>query len=323
MSENEIILKAEHLAKYFPIGKKQLKAVDDVSFELKKGKTLGVVGESGCGKSTLARLILNLIEPNAGKITFMDKDFLAMTKEEQRKMRREMQIVFQNPYLSLFPHLSIEANIAEPFIVNKNIIGNPSQKEIRQRVMELMDLVSVPQEYAGAYPHELSGGQQQRVGIARALALNPKLIICDEPVSSLDVSIQAQVLNLLKDLQDQRQLSYIFIAHNLAVVQRISDDIAVMYLGKMVEKAPTKLMFSNPLHPYTKALLKSVPTIGTGNAEFKGIEGEIPSPINPPVRCRFCTRCPEVFDRCRVEMPVTIEIEPDHFVACHLYDKSK
>ncbi len=319
VSEREYVLKAENLKKYFKYGNKDLKAVDDVSFMVEKGKTLGLVGESGCGKSTLARLIMNLIEPTEGKVEFLGQDFLSMKKEKQRKLRKEMQIIFQNPYLSLFPHMTIWDNIAQPFFVNKKLVGKMSKAELNEKITELMELVSVPAEYSSVYPHELSGGQQQRVGIARALALNPKLLICDEPVSSLDVSIQAQVLNLLKELQQERNLSYVFIAHNLAVVQHISDNIAVMYLGKMVEMAESKKLYSNPLHPYTKALLESVPKIGEIDAKFTGIKGEIPSPLNPPVGCRFCTRCPQVSDICKREEPVTKEVEEGHFVTCHLF----
>lgn len=318
--KNDIIVRGEHLSKYFKAGRQTLKAVDDVSFVLERGTTLGLVGESGSGKSTLARLVLDLIPATSGRVEFEGQDFFSLSKEKRRLLRREMQIVFQNPYLSLFPHMSISANIAEPFIVNRKEVGRLSAKELDERVEALMELVGVPREYFNVYPHELSGGQQQRVGIARALALNPKLIICDEPVSSLDVSIQAQILNLLQDLQQQKNLSYIFIAHNLAVVEHISTHVAVMYLGKLVEYTDTYELYNHPLHPYTQALMESVPQISTKIAEFHGIEGEIPSPLNPPKGCRFCTRCTKATQRCHEEEPVYHEVAPGHCVACHLYD---
>lgn len=320
MEKNDIIVRAEHLSKSFKAGKKELRAVDDVSFDLKRGTTLGLVGESGSGKSTLARLVLDLIPATSGRVEFEGKDFFSISKEERRLLRREMQIIFQNPFLSLFPHMSVSANISEPFIVNRKELGNLSSKELDDKVYELMSLVGVPHEYFNVYPHELSGGQQQRVGIARALALNPKLIICDEPVSSLDVSIQAQILNLLQDLQRQKELSYIFIAHNLAVVEHISTHVAVMYLGKLVEYAETAELFSKPLHPYTQALMDSVPQLSADGAEFKSIEGEIPSPLDPPKGCRFCTRCNKATERCRTEEPIYKECAPNHYVACHLHE---
>lgn len=316
----QIILKAEHLTKNFKVGKQSLRAVDDVSFVLEKGTTLGVVGESGSGKSTLARLALGLIPATEGSVEFMGKNFLTLPREEKRLLRREMQIVFQNPFLSLFPHMTVSANIAEPFIVNKKEIGNLSRTELDQRVEDLMGVVGVPKDYFNVYPHELSGGQQQRVGIARALALNPSLIVCDEPVSSLDVSIQAQILNLLQDLQEEKGLSYIFIAHNLAVVEHISTCVAVMYLGKIVEYASTQELYRHPFHPYTAALMDCVPRITYDKqTQFQDIKGEIPSPLNPPKGCRFCTRCQKVQTRCMEEEPEYKEISPGHFAACHLY----
>lgn len=316
----QVILKAEHLTKNFKVGRQSLKAVDDVSFVLEKGTTLGVVGESGSGKSTLARLALGLIPATEGSVEFMGKNFLTLPREEKRLLRREMQIVFQNPFLSLFPHMTVSANIAEPFIVNKKEIGNLSRTELDRRVEELMGVVGVPKDYFNVYPHELSGGQQQRVGIARALALNPSLIVCDEPVSSLDVSIQAQILNLLQDLQEEKGLSYIFIAHNLAVVEHISACVAVMYLGKIVEYAATQELYRHPLHPYTAALMDCVPRIThEKDIQFQDIKGEIPSPLNPPKGCRFCTRCQKVQTRCREKEPEYKEISPGHFAACHLY----
>lgn len=320
MSEQrEMIVRAEKLTKHFRVGAKTLKAVDEVSFDLARGTTLGLVGESGSGKSTLARLVLNLIPATSGKVTFMGKDFLSLPPAQQRKLRREMQIIFQNPFLSLFPHMSVSANIAEPFRVNAGEDGRLRGEALNRKIMELMELVGVPKEYFNVYPHELSGGQQQRVGIARALALNPKLIVCDEPVSSLDVSIQAQILNLLQDLQEQKGLSYIFIAHNLAVVEHISSRVAVMYLGKLVENADKRELYAHPLHPYTRALLESVPRISVGGVEFHGIAGEIPSPLDPPKGCRFCTRCTSVKKICREEEPPFKDVGGGHWVACHLY----
>lgn len=320
MERNDFIIRAEHLSKHFKAGCQTLKAVDDVSFSLRSGTTLGIVGESGSGKSTLARLVLNLIPATSGRVEFEGRDFFHLPKEERRLLRREMQIIFQNPFLSLFPHMSVSDNIAEPFNVNKKELGKLCTQEINERVEALMTLVGVPREYLNVYPHELSGGQQQRIGIARALALNPKLIICDEPVSSLDVSIQAQILNLLQDLQEQKRLSYIFIAHNLAVVEYISTYVAVMYLGKLVEYAGTRELYKQPLHPYTCALMDSVPQISTVETQFHGIDGEIPSPLNPPKGCRFCTRCTKAAARCQREEPSYKEVGPEHWVACHLYE---
>lgn len=309
------ILEAQDLKKYFPLSGKQVKAVDGVSFSLEEGTTLGIVGESGSGKSTIARLILKLIEPTSGKVDFLGESLYDLPQKELRTLRSNMQMIFQNPYLSLFPHLSIGDNIEQPLIINR--LGNDSVR--REKVLELMDLVGVSKDYYHAFPHELSGGQQQRVGIARALALNPKLIICDEPVSSLDVSIQAQILNLLEKLQKDRNLSYIFIAHNLAVVEHISKKVAVMYLGKFVECADTAELYNNPLHPYTKALLEAVPSLDAdGNKAFEAIYGEIPSPLNPPKGCRFCTRCKYAKPECLSVEPEYREVNPGHFVACHL-----
>lgn len=311
------LLEVQGLKKHFRLGGKSLKAVDGVDFTVEEGTTLGIVGESGSGKSTIARLLLKLIQPSSGTTKFQGQPIYAMSEKELRNIRKNLQIIFQNPYLSLFPHLTIGENIEEPLKINK--IGTVGER--RERVLELMDLVGVSRDYYNAFPHELSGGQQQRVGIARALTLNPKLIICDEPVSSLDVSIQAQILNLLERLQKERNLTYIFIAHNLAVVEHISKKVAVMYLGKFVECAPTEELYKNPLHPYTKALLEAVPILDTkGNREFSAIKGEIPSPLNPPKGCKFCTRCPKVIDKCREVEPEYREIEKEHFVSCHLIE---
>lgn len=319
MENKDIILRARHLSKSFKVGSQMLKAVDDVSFDLERGTTLGLVGESGSGKSTLARLVLNLIPATNGTVEFEGREFFSLPAKERRLMRRQMQIVFQNPFLSLFPHMSVSANIAEPFLVNRKELGRMDAKQRDAKVEELMALVGVPKEYYNVYPHELSGGQQQRVGIARALALNPKLIICDEPVSSLDVSIQAQILNLLQDLQEKKNLSYLFIAHNLAVVEHISTHVAVMYLGSLVEFASKQELYKNPLHPYTKALLESVPRISACKTPFHAMEGEIPSALNPPKGCRFCTRCAMATNMCYEHEPEYKEAAPGHCVACHLY----
>lgn len=313
MAEN--IIEAANLKMHFKYGKKKLKAVDGVSFNIPQGTTLGLVGESGSGKSTVARLILKLLEPTEGEVLFKGNSVFNLPSKKLRELRKDIQIIFQNPYLSLFPQMSIGDNIEEPLLIHK--IG--SRQERINKVFELMNLVGVPKEYYYSFPHELSGGQQQRVGIARALALDPKLIICDEPVSSLDVSIQAQILNLLEDLQKERKLSYLFIAHNLAVVEHISQRVAVMYLGKLVECADTSELYKNPMHPYTKALLEAVPVISSDNkGEFNAIQGEIPSPLSPPAGCKFCTRCAYATEKCRKEEPEYKEKEPGHFVACHL-----
>ncbi|MEQ2129731.1 ABC transporter ATP-binding protein [Caldanaerobacter subterraneus KAk] len=309
----EIILTVKDLKKYFDMGRKKLKAVDGVSFTLKKGESLGLVGESGSGKSTVARLILKLIPPTSGEVYLFGKPVFKMSKAEEKMMRRKVQIVFQNPYMSLFPHLTIGTNIGEPLRIH-NIGG---EKERRKRVMDLMELVGVPLEYFNSFPHELSGGQQQRVAIARALALEPSLLILDEPVSSLDVSIQVQILNLLKELQNKKQLSYIFIAHDLAVIEYISTTIAVMYLGKLVEYAPRELILDKPLHPYTQALLEAVPVIGHLKRVY--LEGEIPSPIDPPSGCPFHPRCKYRKPVCKEKKPELKGLGENHFVACHLY----
>lgn len=312
MDDNLLVV--EGLKKYFPSGKRQVKAVDGVTFSLKKGTTLGIVGESGSGKSTIARLVLRLIEPSGGSVRFKGEPVFDLSEKKLRSIRKNMQIIFQNPYLSLLPHLSTGDNIEEALIINK--VG--SSNERREKVLELMELVGVQREYYHAFPHELSGGQQQRVGIARALTLNPELMICDEPVSSLDVSIQAQILNLLQKLQQERNLSYIFIAHNLAVVEHISQYVAVMYLGKFVEWASKEELYNNSQHPYTKALLEAVPIIDADKVkEFRTIEGEIPSPLNPPEGCRFSTRCPEASSICREIEPEYRDLGNGHYVACH------
>lgn len=313
------ILKVSHLKKYFKTPKGILHAVDDVSFTLERGKTLGVVGESGCGKSTTGRSILRLIEPTEGSVIFEGQDILSLNKEEMRKMRRNMQIIFQDPYSSLNARMTISDIIAEPLKLHRLCSG---RKELSERVSELMETVGLSERLVNSYPHELDGGRRQRVGIARALALNPSFIVCDEPVSALDVSIQAQILNLMQDLQDKRKLTYIFITHNLSVVNHLADEIAVMYLGQIVEKAPAVELFENPLHPYTAALLSAIPVPSLHRKkEIQPLTGEISSPIDPPAACRFAPRCPYATDACRNGTPELKDMGDGHFVACVLHDK--
>jgi len=317
----ESILQVKNLKKYFPIGggflekKVQLvKALDGVSFSVDEGETFGVVGESGCGKSTLGRVILHLLEPTEGNIIFQGQDISTLSKHELRSLRREMQIIFQDPYASLNSRHKVSYIIREPLIINK--IGSNEEQE--KKVYDLMDVVGLNTSHASKYPHEFSGGQRQRIGVARALSLNPKLVICDEPVSALDVSIQSQVLNLLKELQTDFNLTYIFISHDLSVVRYISDNVAVMYLGKFMELAKKEELYQNPLHPYTQALLSAIP-IPKVNVKRKQIilEGDVPSPTNPPIGCRFNTRCPIVENICIEKEPEFREISPKHFIACH------
>lgn len=312
---SEHLLEVSHLKKYFNVSAGTLHAVDDVSFTIDKGKTLGVVGESGCGKSTTGRAILRLHEPTSGSVKFEGKEITTLSKNEMRKMRSQMQIIFQDPYASLDPRNTISQIIAEP-IINSKILTN--KKDIDDRVHELMETVGLAERFVNTYPHELDGGRRQRIGIARALALNPKLIVCDEPVSALDVSIQAQILNLLQDLQDQFGLTYMFITHDLAVVNHFADDIAVMYLGQIAEKAPSEELFEHPLHPYTEALLSAIPVPDLDNRKERiTIKGEITSPINPPETCRFAKRCPYCTEECLASVPELREVSPGHFVACH------
>ena len=316
MAEN--ILEVKKLKKYFKTKRGYLHAVDDVSFTLERGKTLGLVGESGCGKSTTGRAILRLIEPTSGEILFEGKDVNKLNKHGLSDIRRDMQIIFQDPYSSLDPRKTVAQLISEPILTNKLF---KSKKEADDRVEELMATVGLAPRLFNTYPHELDGGRRQRIGIARALAMNPKFIICDEPVSALDVSIQAQILNLLKDLQMNMGLSFIFITHDLSVVNHFSDDIAVMYLGKIVEKAPSEELFRNPMHPYTKALLSAIPIPELGaKKERILIKGEITSPINPPNECRFFKRCNYACERCH-QIPQLRELSPGHFVACHLAEE--
>ena len=316
---SDTILEVKHLKKYFNTPKGTLHAVDDVSFTLERGKTLGIVGESGCGKSTTGRAILRLIEPTAGEVIFNGEDITKKNKEQMRLLRREMQLIFQDPYASLDPRKTVSEIIGEPLKLQKLI---PDAKKRAERVHELMEVVGLADRLLNTYPHELDGGRRQRIGIARALAMEPKLIICDEPVSALDVSIQAQILNLMQDLQEQMGLTYIFITHDLSVVNHFANDIAVMYLGQLIEKAPSVTLFDNPVHPYTKALLSAIPVPSLRKKRQRVmLKGEISSPINPKPGCRFAVRCPYATDRCRTEEPKLVEIEKDHFVACHLTEK--
>lgn len=320
---SETLLEARNLKKYFPItggvfGRKtgEVKAVDGVSFSLKKGETLGLVGESGCGKSTTGRMLLRLIEPSEGSIQFEDITITDISKQQMRKIRRDMQMVFQDPYASLNPRHTVGKIIEEPLKVHG--IGN--SRERKKKVRELLETVGLSGYHEKRYPHQFSGGQRQRIGIARALAVQPKLIVADEPVSALDVSIQSQVLNLLKDLQNDFDLTYIFIAHDLGVVRHISDRVGVMYLGRLVEMADSADVYENPKHPYTKALLSAVPVPDPDHVSKRTIlEGDVPSPAHPPNGCAFHTRCPMAMDVCKSVRPEFIEDEPNHYVACHLY----
>lgn len=309
------LVRVEGLKKHFTKGRQTLKAVDGITFDIRRGECLGLVGESGSGKSTAARAILRLHEPTAGKLTFDGQDFLKMSGPQLREMRRQMQIVFQDPFSSLVPHWSAGANILEPLRVHK--IG--TQKEREDEVIRLMELVGLNTKAIGTFPHEFSGGQQQRIGIARALALKPKFLVCDEPVSALDVSIQAQILNLLQSLQEELGLTYLFIAHNLGVVEHISHRVAVMYLGQIMELAETEELFHHTLHPYSQALMSAVPRIDVDQKRERiHLSGEIPSPLNPPSGCSFHPRCPIAREACKAERPVLRDVGNGHWVACHL-----
>ncbi len=319
---SENLIEVKNLTKYFPAGeslfgkgKDVVKAVDDVSFTIRRGETFGLVGESGCGKSTTGRCILRLIEPDSGAVQFADRDLLSVDGAELRRMRRDMQIIFQDPYSSLNPRMRVGSIIGEPLVVHR--VGTRSQQ--RDRVIELLQLVGLSAEHAERYPHEFSGGQRQRIGIARALALNPQFIVCDEPVSALDVSVQAQIVNLLQDLQEQLSLTYLFISHGLSVVEHISTRVGIMYLGKLVEVASSQEIFRNPQHPYTRALLSAIPVPDPdAKRERLPLVGDIPTPINPPSGCRFRTRCPLVEPRCAEVEQELVEVSPEHFVACHI-----
>lgn len=326
MNKQQPLLEVKHLKKYFPVTgqfgrlggiKGEVKAVNDVSLNLYEGKTYGLVGESGSGKSTTGRTILRLLEPTDGEILYQDQDLLQFSKSEMRKVRKDLQMVFQDPFSSLNPRKRVGQILEEP--LNVHSIGD--KKERKERVLDILNRVGLGIEHYYRYPHEFSGGQRQRLGIARALVLNPKVIICDEPVSALDVSIQSQVLNLLKELQEELNLTYLFITHDISVVRHISDRIGVMYLGQIVEEASTDQLFASPLHPYTQALFSAVPQ-PTVNQKRERIvlKGDIPSPLNPPTGCIFHTRCPFAMDICKKVAPERKEVEPGHVVACHLYE---
>jgi len=319
----EALLQVKNLKQYFPVesgffSKKNsyVKAVDDVSFNIYKGETLGLVGESGCGKSTTGKMLVNLLKPTSGEVIFQGQDISNLKGSKRRGLSKEIQIIFQDPYASLNPRMTIGDIIAEPIKVN-NIY---SKEEIEKNVLRLLDCVGLASYHRNRFPHEFSGGQRQRVGIARALAVNPSLIVCDEPVSALDVSIQAQVLNLLKDLQKEFDLTYLFIAHGLNVVKHISDRVGVMYLGKLLELADDKNLYSDPKHPYTQALLSAIPVPDPKRKKNRIIlKGDVPSPINPPKGCRFHTRCFKCMDICREKEPLLKKLDDGHQVACHLY----
>jgi oligopeptide transport system ATP-binding protein len=325
MSQENVLVKVDHLVKHFPITRgiviqKQVgavHAVDDVSFDIYKGETLGLVGESGCGKSTTGRTVLQLYKPTSGHVFFEGRDLVALRGEDLRRMRKRMQMIFQDPYASLNPRMTVEEIISEPLVVH----GVMPKNQLRDKVKELLNLVGLSSRLVDRYPHEFSGGQRQRIGVARAIALEPSLIVCDEPISALDVSIQAQVVNLLEDLQEKLGLTYLFIAHDLSMVRHISNRVAVMYLGIIVELANRSELYTNPLHPYTQALLSAVPIPDPVIEEKRQriiLEGDVPSPVNPPSGCRFRTRCPLAGTICAEEQPEFREVTPGHFVACHM-----
>ena len=312
------ILRVEHLKKYFTTPKGTLHAVDDVNFSIRTGETLGVVGESGCGKSTMGRAILRLHEPTSGRVYFKGKDILGYNKKQLKDLRKDMQIIFQDPFASLNPRMTVSEAIIEPLLV-QGIYKASERVAITRQVEKIMNLVGLAKRLVNTYPHELDGGRRQRIGIARALTVNPKFIVCDEPVSALDVSIQAQILNLMQYLQEELNLTYMFITHDLSVVRHFSNDIVVMYLGQMVESAPAKALFKNPMHPYTKALLSAIPV---PDPDFKmeriPLKGELTSPINPEPGCRFAKRCPYATEGCTSNEMTVKEMEPGHFVSCRM-----
>ncbi|MDD2206881.1 MAG: oligopeptide/dipeptide ABC transporter ATP-binding protein [Aminobacterium sp.] len=315
VEKTETFIEIKHLKKYFNVHKGLLHAVDDVNLSIPRGKTLGLVGESGCGKSTLGRVVIGLIEATGGEVLFDGEDTLKYNKEERNEFRKRAQIVFQDPFSSLNPRMSVSQLIAEPLLINKTCSG---KKEIDAKIKKLMDTVGLAERLATSFPHELDGGRRQRIGVARALALDPDFIVLDEPVSALDVCIQAQILNLLGDLQKEREYTYLFISHDLSVVRYVSDEVAVMYLGQVVEKAENIALFKEPLHPYTQALLSAVPVVDLDNKKKRILlEGDVPSPIDPPAGCRFAGRCAYRQDICTKETPLLNEIEPGHFVSCH------
>ncbi|MDR1832381.1 MAG: ABC transporter ATP-binding protein [Fusobacteriaceae bacterium] len=310
------LIRTEHLKKYFKVNDGVLHAVDDINLEIYPGRNLGLVGESSCGKSTLGRLVIRLLEPTAGKVFFEGKDILSFTKQERKDLHREMQMIFQDSYSSLNPRMSVFELISEPLVVNHVYAAH---QEMAERIYRLMDMVGLARRFANSYPHELDGGRRQRIGVARALAINPKFVVCDEPVSALDASIQAQILNLLMDLQDGLGLTYLFITHDLSVVKHISKEIAVMYMGQCIEKCTTKELFKNPLHPYSKALLASIPIPSLDvKMSRQVIRGEVSNPIDPKPGCRFAPRCDHACDRCKEEQKLTDQGN-GHFVACSLY----
>jgi oligopeptide transport system ATP-binding protein len=324
MADDNVLVRVERLKKYFPITRGailsrrvgDIKAVDDVSFDIYHGETLGLVGESGCGKTTVGRTIIQLYRPTAGHVFYDGQDLANMRGGELRRMRRRVQVIFQDPYASLNPRLTVGAIVGEPLEIHRIA----RRKDMRERVEELLKMVGLDPYFVNRYPHEFSGGQRQRIGIARALALAPDFIVCDEPISALDVSIQAQIVNLLEELQDRLELTYLFIAHDLSMVRHISDRVAVMYLGKVVELADRDTVYTNPLHPYTEALLSAVPIPDPVVEEKRRriiLKGDVPSPANPPPGCNFNTRCPVVMDVCSEVEPEFIEVEPAHFCACH------
>ena len=316
---SEPLLRVEHLKKYFKSARGMVHAVDDVSFTLEAGKTLGVVGESGCGKSTLGRTIIRLQEPTSGSVFFDGKDVSKLNRQGLWEQRRQMQMIVQDPLSSLNPRMTISQAIEEPLALYKIC---PDRTSRQKRVAELMDTVGLARRLYNTYPHELDGGRRQRIGIARALALNPRFIVCDEPVSALDVSIQAQILNLMQDLQKEFHLTYMFITHDLSVVYHISDEIMVMYLGQVIEKAPAEKLFANPVHPYTQALLSAIPVPSLHDRRERVLmTGELTSPIDPPAECRLSNRCRFATDHCREAEPQRLEVEPGHFVSCFLCER--
>lgn len=319
MEEKEKILEVSHLKKYFKTGRGTLKAVDDVSFFIRRGETLGIVGESGCGKTTCGRTCIGILGRTDGHVLYKGKDVHSLRGKERKEFTKEVQIIFQDPYSSLDPKMKVGDIIAEGLKAHHMC---KSREEEQARVKELLETVGLNAEHATRYVHEFSGGQRQRIGIARALAVEPEFIVCDEPISALDVSIQAQIINLLKSLQEKRNLTYLFISHDLSVVEHISDTVGVMYLGNLVEYGETDDIFAHPLHPYTKALFSAIPIPDpTVKRERVVLQGSIPSPANPPSGCKFHTRCPYATERCKTEAPKQREVEPGHYVVCHLYEK--